>query len=107
MDEIRLGVDGINIGATLKITETDGDGAVLTQKGSVAAHGESAISVTHGGDHCITIFSRKGVHCENMPTKAGKSIIVKDDVYVFGFPARIAGCSRRKTRLPVNSCTIV
>lgn len=85
IDGIQLGVNGVDIGAILKVTKTDGGGEVLTQKGSVAAHGTMNISVTHREDHFITIFSQKGMHCENMPTKVNKSIVVKDDVYVREF----------------------
>lgn len=74
-------MDGVDIGGVLKVTRGDGEGKVLTQKGSVAAWGKMNIAVTHRNDHFITIFDKNGLHCENMPIKAGKGIHVTDEVY--------------------------
>lgn len=94
IDGIKLGVDGVDVGAVLKFTRASGDGDVLTLKGSVAANGESTIYVTHRNDHFITIYSQKGLHCENMPTKVGRSVDVKDDVYVREFRVETEDTSR-------------
>eukprot|EP00752_Nemacystus_decipiens_P005484 g4965.t1 len=69
IDGIRLGMDGVDIGAVLKFTNASGNNEVLTQKGSVGANDESTIYVTHRRHHFITIYSRQGLHCENMPIK--------------------------------------
>ncbi|CAM9188513.1 unnamed protein product [Ectocarpus sp. 6 AP-2014] len=67
----------------IKITNTCGE-EVPSQLGCVGSMGASDIPVTHRGYHFISIFDQTGlhVHCESMPTKAGRSVLVKRDVFV-------------------------
>lgn len=88
IDGIKLAMDGVEVGATLKFTTTNREVNIPPQRGGVAANGHSIIPVTHRKGHYITIFSQEGLHCENMPTKVGKGVVVKDDVYVREFPAK-------------------